>query len=1113
MGAEQSKGEDQNTIEQVLQKFQQQEKLNHPSFGDIQVLKDKSSDNQVGLKEFNLTDESEFTKTIEKFKPKLALDNPNLIKLHNCIQNKESQFCSTFFKVYLVFEYVKNTLEQEVQERSKDQKQPFSEEEMWNILTSCVQGAHFLYQNKLNHNNIRPSTIYITSNGIVKLADPTLFSQQGLYPAALSSPNNVPQGIYISPELLNDMYQQQYNPVYNQQKADVFSIGMCMLHAALLEPLDDLYDYKTFQINEAYLHERLNQVRENYGDLLYQYLYHMLNFNADDRQDIAYFYQQINLQQEYAETATFQQAETTAPQAQKQGEYVITQASVTKSPERPYQPYEVITTKTVKTSTIPPKEEEVVKRSAANPNYGQVQVQIQQQPQIVIQKMSNQPTGYSSAGMFKDSEDKGSTITFIPKDQHSKNAIPDENIGNAIGGGDTYYQQQSVDVQPQITSTTNNYVLPQTSTYVTQTYTNPPLNQDYTSKYTSPITTTTVTYTNPTVNIAPYTPLTQYSSSVAPATSTSKYSSTFLPTNTYELQKGTEVSTANTGAGYYVSTKEQQYQPAAQTTITTNSQFTSDLSKPYQTTSYGLKENNFSYIPGPTANNYGTSTGLSSTTTNVVVQSAQTTPASTVNQATTSSNTQPVVTKQSIVNTTIPAGTTSSYTATNTYVSPVLSNILKKDESIEEAIKRSAPPPLKNELISSPYSAQVASNSGSNFYAPSITTTLTQPPVQTNITSTAGTTTTTTTTIVNNNNPITTVTTSNAGYDPYKPSDEIEAILAKYRNSKETMSQLGLSSNTADIKISNNSVDVPQNNTNLAAVNTYTTTTTTTNVGNNTVTPSYQAYTPSQTYTTNISNIGGNYEISKPIESLNNQFQGLNINQNSNIQVSQVQSQYTAQFNPSQIQSTYQTSAIGTSNLGTTNPYTQTYNIQQSFGQSQPQSYQQETQLVNDYQTEEKEYVIENYSNNSKYEGEKLNGMRHGRGKFYYQDGGLFDGEWRENKMHGKGILSYASGKPAYDGDWVDDKFEGFGILYNENPAPLNQPYDFSDFDNVEEYWTKYEGQFKDDNKEGYGTLFLSNGEKFVGTFFKDFVNGEGTFYTLNGDVLQGQWHQNKFIA
>jgi hypothetical protein len=42
----------------------------------------------------------------------------------------------------------------------------------------------------------------------------------------------------------------------------------------------------------------------------------------------------------------------------------------------------------------------------------------------------------------------------------------------------------------------------------------------------------------------------------------------------------------------------------------------------------------------------------------------------------------------------------------------------------------------------------------------------------------------------------------------------------------------------------------------------------------------------------------------------------------------------------------------------------------------------------------------------------------------------LYDGEWYENKMNGKGILYYASSKPAYDGDWVNDKFDGFGILF-----------------------------------------------------------------------------------
>lgn len=49
--------------------------------------------------------------------------------------------------------------------------------------------------------------------------------------------------------------------------------------------------------------------------------------------------------------------------------------------------------------------------------------------------------------------------------------------------------------------------------------------------------------------------------------------------------------------------------------------------------------------------------------------------------------------------------------------------------------------------------------------------------------------------------------------------------------------------------------------------------------------------------------------------------------------------------------------------------------------------------------------------------------MRHGSGKFFYQDGGYYSGDWFENKMHGKGVLSYSSGVVAYDGDWHMDKF------------------------------------------------------------------------------------------
>jgi hypothetical protein len=40
-------------------------------------------------------------------------------------------------------------------------------------------------------------------------------------------------------------------------------------------------------------------------------------------------------------------------------------------------------------------------------------------------------------------------------------------------------------------------------------------------------------------------------------------------------------------------------------------------------------------------------------------------------------------------------------------------------------------------------------------------------------------------------------------------------------------------------------------------------------------------------------------------------------------------------------------------------------------------------------------------------------------------------GNWKRNKMHGKGILTLPNGNVCYDGEFSYDKFHGKGILFN----------------------------------------------------------------------------------
>ena len=126
--------------------------------------------------------------------------------------------------------------------------------------------------------------------------------------------------------------------------------------------------------------------------------------------------------------------------------------------------------------------------------------------------------------------------------------------------------------------------------------------------------------------------------------------------------------------------------------------------------------------------------------------------------------------------------------------------------------------------------------------------------------------------------------------------------------------------------------------------------------------------------------------------------------------------------------------------------------------------------------------------------------MRNGRGKFYYQEGSFYDGEWKDNKMHGNGQLYYANGKLAYEGEWYMDEFHGFGKVFNDNCVVEEGMFNNRNFNQLDEQWQHYEGSLVSDSKEGFGKIVLGNGEQYEGYFSSDRLNGEGKFTRKDGD-------------
>lgn len=142
----------------------------------------------------------------------------------------------------------------------------------------------------------------------------------------------------------------------------------------------------------------------------------------------------------------------------------------------------------------------------------------------------------------------------------------------------------------------------------------------------------------------------------------------------------------------------------------------------------------------------------------------------------------------------------------------------------------------------------------------------------------------------------------------------------------------------------------------------------------------------------------------------------------------------------------------------------------------------------------------------------------------YWTTGERYQGEWRDNKKHGKGTVIYKNGD-KYEGDWEFDMRQGLGTLWIFKEG---------------KYVVRYNGEWRNDQPTGHGTCFDDDGNSYEGdwlngkrhgkgravyggrpidqfgadvyegNFANDMKHGPGTMMYGNGDVYEGHWSQDK---
>ncbi|MBO5584337.1 MAG: OmpA family protein [Prevotella sp.] len=157
------------------------------------------------------------------------------------------------------------------------------------------------------------------------------------------------------------------------------------------------------------------------------------------------------------------------------------------------------------------------------------------------------------------------------------------------------------------------------------------------------------------------------------------------------------------------------------------------------------------------------------------------------------------------------------------------------------------------------------------------------------------------------------------------------------------------------------------------------------------------------------------------------------------------------------------------------------------------------------------------------YEGYLTNGKRNGMGLFYYKNGDRYVGEWKNDKISGRGmmrknLLPYSSGKNPCNrsvGTFIGTDMTGDRVIWKSVGdiyiGGMDEKGNYSG-KGVMTYsdGNKYDGEWMQGKHHGMGTLYYANGNKYVGEFCNGDITGKGKLWYADGSYVEGYFKSGR---
>jgi hypothetical protein len=147
------------------------------------------------------------------------------------------------------------------------------------------------------------------------------------------------------------------------------------------------------------------------------------------------------------------------------------------------------------------------------------------------------------------------------------------------------------------------------------------------------------------------------------------------------------------------------------------------------------------------------------------------------------------------------------------------------------------------------------------------------------------------------------------------------------------------------------------------------------------------------------------------------------------------------------------------------------------------------------------------FANGDTYEGEVKAGVIAGRGTYVTKGGDRIEGSFAGGLANGTGIYRFATGD-RYEGELVDGRPQGKGRYFSKNGDRIEAPfvngrahgkgvYHFANKD-------RYEGDIREGALTGTGAYFYASGPKYEGEMANGLPQGKGTFWFTDGSRFEG---------